>query len=894
MATLKQFVARLRAFFRGNDLDRDFAQEMQAHLEMAAEDNVRAGMSPQEARRRAAVRLGGATALQSQHRDARGFRALDDLFQDLRFASRLMLKERWFTIAGIAAIALGIGANTVGFTIVNAAFLRGFPFEEADRIQAISWRPERGNRDAMSFRDLEDFRSQSRSFSGIAAYSFEAMNISDDHRAPEQTQGAWVTANHFDVLRLTPVIGRRFVAADEERSAAPVVIIGYEIWRHRFDLDPNVLGRVLRVNGQPATIVGVMPERMKFPTNMGSELWLPFIPSDAQLARDRRILGAFGRLADGVSPDAAGREIDRIAQQIKAANPEVTKGLAGGLIETLVQRNLGGAARPMLITVMGAVIFVLLIACANVANLLLSRSMYRAREVAVRYALGATRWRIVRQLLIESIALSAVGGLLGLPLAMYAVRAFDAGIAASGAPWWLHFTMDYTVLMYVAAICVGTGVLFGIAPALHVSSGNQADTLKEGGRGSFGARRANRFGNTLIVGELALTVVLLCGAGLMVRSFVALYSSNPGFTVDGLSRMKMQLPPAKYPTAASRVRYFELLQPRLAAIPGLQGVAITTSPPPGTDAEWRFEIDGRMFAEGDLRPWINTVSISPDYFDVLGVRMNRGRVLTTADGAPGAENVVISQAMANLFFPGEDPIGRRIRFVPRVLPGGVVSEDDAMARTWRTIVGVSSSFLQGSSDEAFRSAVVYLPLRESAPRTTSVIVRSALPLEHVMTAVRGAVQSIDVDQPVFTIETIAAILANERIIYKIFSTLFGVLAGIGLVLSAVGVYGVIAYAVTQRTQEIGVRMAVGASSWDVSWLFLRKGLIQLAVGLALGLPAAIALGMVAQFRLVDIEPSDPVTMIAITVVLTAVALFACVVPARRAARVDPMNALRAE
>jgi putative ABC transport system permease protein len=544
--------------------------------------------------------------------------------------------------------------------------------------------------------------------------------------------------------------------------------------------------------------------------------------------------------------------------------------------------------------VMGAVIFVLLIACANVANLLLSRSMYRAREVAVRYALGATRWRIVRQLLIESVALSAIGGLLGLPLALYAVRAFDAGIAATGAPWWLHFTMDYTVLMYVGGICVGTGILFGIAPALHVSSGNQADTLKEGGRGSFGTRRANRFGHVLTVGELALTVVLLCGAGLMMRSFVALYSSDPGFAVDGLSRMKMQLPPAKYPTPESRARYFELLQPRLDAIPGLQGITIATSVPPGTDAEWRFEIDGEKYAEGDLRPWVNTVSISPDYFHVIGAAIARGRPLTDADGRPGAANVVISQAMANQFFPGEDPIGRRITFVPRVLPGGVVSEDDAMARTWRTVVGVSAPFLQGSSDEAFRSPVVYLPLRESAPRSSSVIVRSTLPLGAVMTAVRSAVQSIDVDQPVFTIEPIAAILANERSIYKIFSTLFGVLAGIGLVLSAVGVYGVIAYAVTQRTQEIGVRMAVGASSWDVSWLFLRKGLIQLAVGLAIGLPAAIALGAVAQFRLVDIEPSDPVTMITITVVLTAVALIACVVPARRAARVDPMNALRSE
>ena len=309
MTTLKQLLARLRAFFRGGDLDRDFAAEMAAHLEMAAEENIRKGMTPLEARRQAALRLGGATSLQSQHRDARGFRFLDDLVQDLRFASRLMIKDRWLSAAAIAAIALGIGANTVGFTIVNAAFLRGFPFDGADRLRAISWRPDAGFRRPASVADLEDWRAQSRSFSGIAAYTFGAINISDDHAAPEQTQGAWVTANLFDVLQAAAVLGRTFVAGEEQRGAEPVVIIGYEIWKHRFDLDPQVIGRTLRVNGRPSTIIGVMPERMKFPDNAGSELWLPFIPTDAQMARDRRLLSVFGRLAPGVSAAAAAAEI---------------------------------------------------------------------------------------------------------------------------------------------------------------------------------------------------------------------------------------------------------------------------------------------------------------------------------------------------------------------------------------------------------------------------------------------------------------------------------------------------------------------------------------------------------------------------------------------------------
>lgn len=887
LTRLRHIGARVVAFVRGADLDRDFAQELESHLEMLTADHIARGMAPAQARRAARLKLGAGSSLASRHRDARGFRFLDDLVQDLRFAARLMIKDRWFSAAAVAAIALGIGANTVGFTIVNAAFLRGFPFEEADRLRAISWRPENGRRAPSSVLDLEDWRSQSRSFSGIAAYTFGAINIGDDRAAPQQTQGASVTANHFDVLRQRPVLGRTFVAGDDQRGAEPVVIIGYEIWKNRFDLDPGAIGRVLRVNGQPSTIIGVMPERMKFPDNAGSELWLPFVPTDAQLARDRRLLNVFGRLAANVNPTAAAAELDGIAQRIKSANPDHTKGLAGAQIETFVERFLGGAARPMLITVMGAVIVVLLIACANVANLMLSRSMYRTREVAVRSTLGATRWRIVRQLLIESVALSGIGGVVGLALAWVGVRAFDAAIQASGAPYWLSFTMDYRVLIYVVAVCVATGILFGLAPAMHVSSGNQHETLKEGARGSFGARRANRFGHVLIVGELALTLVLLCGAGLMLRSFMALYASEPGFVVDGLMRTRMQLPPAKYPTADARNRFYEQLLPRLEAIPGVRNVAIATSVPPLDDEEWRFEVDGRRYAEDERRPWTGTVAITPGYFDVLGVAITRGRGLNAADGAPGAENVAISQVMASRHFPGEDPIGRRIRFRPR-------DEPDSPPQPWRTIVGISAPFLQGSADEAFRSRVVYLPLQQSAPRTASVLVRSSLPPGDVMSAIRGAVQSIDVDQPVFNIETVAAIFENERLVYRIFATLFAILASIGLVLSAVGIYGVMAYAVTQRTQEIGVRMAIGAKRWDVTWLFLRRGLIQLALGIGVGLPAALGLAAVVQFRLVEIEPSDPVTMIGITIVVATVALVACVLPASRAARVDPVIALRSD
>jgi len=392
----------------------------------------------------------------------------------------------------------------------------------------------------------------------------------------------------------------------------------------------------------------------------------------------------------------------------------------------------------------------------------------------------------------------------------------------------------------------------------------------------------------MVVSELALTVVLLCGAGLMLRSFIALYAVPRGFDASGLTRMRMQLPPSNYPDANARRRFFDQLLPKVEAIPGIQSAAITTAVPPLDHEEWRVIIAGSEHVDDDRRPFVSTVAVSPRYFDTLGVGTTRGRGIEIVDSVSGAANIVINQLMADRFFPGEDPLGRQLRFVPRL------DEPGAPPQPWRTIVGVVPTFQQGSTDDAFRNPVVYLPFLNAPERTSSLLIRSTLPPVSIMTAVRGVVQSIDADQPVFNIETVEQVFATERSIYRIFATLFAALASIGLVLSAVGVYGVIAYSVTQRTQEIGVRVAIGASRWDVAWLFLRKGLVQIAIAFAIGLPAALALGAVARIRLVEIEPSDPVTMVGITIVLAAVALISCIVPARKAAQVDPLVALRAD
>ena len=539
------------------------------------------------------------------------------MLRDLRFTFRLIAKERWFSAAAVVALALGIGVNAVGFTLINAAFLRGLPFDGADRLYMLTWQGRPGRRQ-VSHVELQDWREGSHTFAGFGAFRNGTMNISDARALPEQARGTWITANAFSLLRQPALLGRDFAPADERKGAEPVVVISYTFWKNRYGADPNVLGTPVRMNGQPATIVGVMPDGMRFPDN--TEVWAPAIPTEAQEARDARSLGVFGRLADAASRPEAQTEMDGIAKRLAAAYPDDYKNIGGIRVETFTERFVGGAARTMFLVVMGAVGFVLLIACANVANLLLSRSANRAREIAVRTALGATRWRVVRQLLVESLVLAFVGGTLGLLLAYSGVRAFDAAVSDPGKPYWIDFRVDYVVFAYVAGICALTAVLFGLAPALHVSKTNNNEVLKEGGRGTTGNRRARWLSGTMVVTELALTVVLLAGAGLMIRSFMKLETLDAGFPIDHLMTMRMQLPEAKYANDEARRAFYERLEPRLAAIAGVESVAVTTTVPPLRAGERAFEIDGRPAREADDQAMdVATVTISPRFFDVIGV-----------------------------------------------------------------------------------------------------------------------------------------------------------------------------------------------------------------------------------------------------------------------------------
>ena len=812
------------------------------------------------------------------------------MLRDVRFALHLMVKERWYSAVAIVALALGIGVNATVFTLVNAVLIKGLPFQDSGRLYMLTLQNKTGGRTGVSNADLQDWRAQMRSFVALAAFSGNSMNVSDDRSAPQQARGQLVTADTFGLLGQQPLLGRDFARGDDRRGAEPVAILGYKIWQSRYAGDRGVLGRTIRIDGRPTTVVGVMPDNMEFPSS--AELWIPFVPTAEQEKRGARMLQVFGRLRGDATRAQAQAEMNAIAGRLASAYPETNKEFTAIAVETFTERFNGGNIRTVFLSMMGAVAFVLLIACANVANLLLSRSAHRSREIAVRIALGATRWRVVRQLLVESILLGCAGGALGLLLAMVGVRLFDRAVADTGKPYWIQFTMDFTVFGFLAAVCVLTGILFGLAPALQVTKTNVGEVLKEGGRGTAGGRRARWLTGTMVVLELALTLVLLVGAGLMVRSFLKLYTIDLGIRPDHLMSMRMQLPDTKYPTADARRAFYERLAPRLASLAGAEAVAFTTSVPPFGSGRRGLEIEGRPpLKPEEQAPRVGAVTISPAFFETVGVQLRRGRGFGDRDGAPGAETVVVNDALAAQFFKGEDPIGRRIRFAQDQPRPGQPAQPPPV---WRTIVGISPSIRHSSQQEAEPPAVVYVPLRQDPPSGIALLVRSRLEPGSVMNAVRSEVQAVDQDQPVFTVQTMDQMLAQAMWPYKVFGTLFAIFAGIALLMSAVGLYSVMAYSVTQRTAEIGLRMALGAEGRQVSWLILRRGLVQLAIGLTIGLAGAYGLSRVLRTILVQITPTDPVTFVAITAMLTVVAIAACVLPARRATRVDPLIALRAE
>jgi putative ABC transport system permease protein len=793
------------------------------------------------------------------------------VWQDLRFAIRLLVKERWFTAVAAVALALGIGVNTAVFTFVNAILIRGLPFDEPDRIIALGTTDARGRQLGISRLDFQDWTEAAKSFSGLAIFLGAPMNISEDALAAEQVSGTYGSANMFQLIGQRPILGRDFRPEDDRPEGEPVVIISNGVWTNRYGGDAKILGRVIKVNSLPCVVIGVMPPDMRFPFN--NDIWMPLSklpPAARDTTRGMRNFTAFGRLASGVSLGQARVELETVVPyNDRATGPQI---------------------RLIFLSLMGAVVFVLLIACANVANLLLARAAQRSREIAVRVSLGASRWRIIQQLLMESILLSAMSGILGLGLAFVGVRMFDAVVTTDvGKPYWMTFTMDGTVFMFLVAICLATGIVFGLAPALHISRTDVNEVLKEaGGRSGTGGMRAHRWTSALIMVEIALTLVLLAGAGFMMRSFLVLYRTDLGFDSSPLLTMRLFLPLTKYPTAEPRAAIAQLIEERLRGVSALQSVALTTNPPGFGGFMRQLTVDGRTDVDADRRPEVTMVGISAGYFETLGVRVVRGRDFNKDDGRLGHEAALVNQRFVAMHFAGEDPVGRRITLIDPI-PSPVQSPPRTV-----TIVGVVPSIRQRNFQEPDPDPVAYLPFRADPQRGVMLIVRVPGDPARVSSLIRDEMRALEPDLPLVGIQTMGQLLAQQRWTFRVFGSMFAIFAGIALVLSAVGLYAVTAYSVTQRTAEIGVRMALGAQSAQVMWLVARRALLQLAMGLPLGIAGAFGVGKLLQSLLVQTSGRDPLTLASIAAVMVVVSLAACFWPARQATRLDPVNALRYE
>jgi putative ABC transport system permease protein len=800
------------------------------------------------------------------------------MIADLKFALRTLAKMPSVALIAILTLGLGIGATTTVFSCVNAVLLRPFPYADPDRLVSVgSDNAARGWRmTSVSFPNFTDWQAQASSFSGLAGHSGASFNMAGGDE-PERLEGEAITWNMFGVLGLVPQLGRDFVAEDGRVGAPPVVILSAGLWERRFGADSSILNRAITLNGKPYTVVGVMPAPLRFPDD--AQLWVPLARSPTA-QRGMNMMDVVGRLRDGVSVQAADAEIKGIAARLADQYPEENAGWSA-TVETL-RDDYVGEYRAVLHLMLGAVAFVLLIACANVANLLLSRAAARHREMAIRAALGAGRRRIVRQLLTESVLLALGGAAVGIVIALWGLDLIVAAVPAD-KPFWMVFTIDGRVLAFTAATAVVTGILFGLAPAWQVTRADLHDSLKEGSRGAGTGAGRQRLRQTLVVAEVALSIVLLVGATLLIRSFLQLQRVDPGFDRRNILATTVVLAGTRYDSSRGRVVFFEELLPRLRSLPGVTAVATSQAPPlSGSSSTSTLTVEGQP-AEPGRPPEANWQAVTGNYVTLLGIPILHGRDLDDRDVRDSLLVAVINRTMAERFWPGQDPLGKRFHF------GGATETDSP----WITVVGVAGDVRHGGLGETPENQF-YIAYSQAPYRGMVVLTRTVSDPGAMAAAVRREFRAVDPALPVFELQTMEDIHRSSLWEQRLYGAMFGSFAAVALVLAAVGLYGVIAYMVTLRTHEIGVRMALGAQRGDMLRMVIRSGITLTALGVAIGLAGAFAVtGLLRQF-LFGVGSTDLVTFIGIPLLLTLVALVASWIPARRATRVDPMLALRYE
>ena len=802
---------------------------------------------------------------------------METLLRDIRFGLRSLLKRPGITAIAVFTLAVGIGANTAIFSFVNGILLRPLPYPEPDRLALITETalkrgvPEMG----ISFPNFLDWRAQNSVFQDIATYQGSNFAVTGGGE-PEQLRGARISHGLLEILRVSPIQGRTFTADEDRPEQDAVVIIGHGLWQNRFGGEPNVVGKQVILNNRTYTIIGVMPPGFKFPEI--AELWVPLALTTKMFTRTDHGLGGVARLKDGVSFSQAQAEMNVIARHIEKENPVTNEGL--GVKVTSMHTALAGDYREALLILLGVVMCVLLVACANVANLMLARATARQKEVAVCAALGASRARIVRQLLTESLLLGVAGGTLGLLFAIWGLDLLLGAIPIK-LPFWMNFSLDPRVLGFTLVVSLLTGLIFGIAPALQASHADLNETLKEGGRSAASGR--NRFRNLLVVVEIALSLVLLVGAGLMIESFLRLQQVNAGINPKNVLKMSVALPRAKYKEDEQRSAFFQQLMESVRAIPGVEAAG-ATSTLPLTGGRWgrSLTVEGYPVLPVGQAPSIQHTVVTQGYFGTLGIPILMGRDFTPTDGLEAPKVTIIDERLAREYWPSGSPIGKRIRFGP--------PEDN---EPWHTVIGVVGAVRHDRLD-ADTDKSVYLPHMQIPVNGLSIVVRATAKPEGLAGAVRAKVREIDPDLPVTKVMTMEDVVAESVWQPRIYSILFAVFATVALLLATVGIYGVMSYTVTARTREFGLRMALGAQSIDLLRLIVGQGMRLALFGVVIGLAGAFALTRLLKNLLFEVKATDPLTFFAIAGLLTLVTLAACWVPARRATKVDPMIALRYE
>ena len=867
---------RLKGLLRKEQVEDEMDAELRFHLMMRAQENIRDGMTPESAMRDARRRFGSLDRVKDAAREIKGAGMLGTLLQDVRYGVRMMVKSPAVTLVAVLTLAAGVGANTAIFSVVNAVLLKSLPYHDSHRLVIVSGTDQSAEHAVLSPAEAQDFAAQLATLEDFAAMQTQSINLTGGAE-PERVRGAFVTANFFEVFKLLPTAGRTFARGEDQPGAEHVAVVNEGFWRRRLNSDPELAGRRVILNGEPYSVVGVVPDSFRHPLDSEVEVWTTVqrFPGYSP-RRDARFLFGVGHLKPGVTPAQAQVEAETVAARMAQAYPDESTGRGAKveLLDEVTVRNI----RPILLALFAAVGCILLIACSNLANLALARGTARQKEFALRSALGAGRGRLARQLLTETTVLALLGGCLGLLLARWGtdlLLAVSPGVLPRG-----EVRLDASVLLFTLGVSLLTGFLFGLAPAWQMARLDLHTTLKEGGRSGGDGAGALRARGVFVVVQMALALVLLVGGALFIKSFYTLVQVDPGFKSENLLTLEYRLPRNKYVEPSAQWEFHRRVVEQLRAVPGVQSAALVRGLPlTGNSASARIVPPGGETPPRGQEPQVQFNTATPAYFATMGIPLVQGRLFGDGDRLDTPPVLLINQTMARRFWPGQDPVGRQIKFVGDDTPG--------------TIVGVVGDAKHDWLSEEQRPQI-YNSYSQSPGYFATVVVRTKVEPMSLSQAVREAVWKVDKDQPVWKVRTVESLLAYNVADKRFLMLLMVVFAALALTITAVGLYGVVNYTVGRRTHEIGVRMALGARAGDVLRLVVSQGMRLALTGLGVGLVASFALSRFIQSLLFGVSATDVLTFTSVSALLGGVALLACYIPARRATKVDPLIALRYE